>query len=310
MLDKKYSVAVLLSFYNGKKYICEQIESILNQENVNITLYIRDDGSSDVESVKLLEKYISTNNVIVFNEKNVGVGESFIRLLSLCDNKHDYYCFADQDDIWLPQKIISAIRKISFEIGPCLYTSNQIVVDSNLNNSYLRYENILDTSFLQILCQNKFAGCTMVWNKSLHLIIANKDNLPSKQLLKNRIHDVWVAMVASCLGKIVYDDSGYILYRQHSNNVVGVKQNNQLILKLKKIFNKSDRNGRSLLAKEVVNNFYDIIKEEKVKEKLLVYAYYSKSFKYKKKLLKDKEIIKYSNERPFEFKLKVLFNLF
>lgn len=49
-------------------------------------------------------------------------------------------------------------------------------------------------------------------------------------MLKNRIHDVWVGMVASVCGKIVYDENSYILYRQHENNVVGAKDMTSLQL--------------------------------------------------------------------------------
>lgn len=41
------NVAVLMSTYNGEKYIKEQIESILGQENVSVEIFIRDDGSID-----------------------------------------------------------------------------------------------------------------------------------------------------------------------------------------------------------------------------------------------------------------------
>lgn len=53
-----YKVAVLLSTYNGSKYIKEQIDSILSQEGVNIDIYIRDDGSTD-ETVNIIYEYKS-----------------------------------------------------------------------------------------------------------------------------------------------------------------------------------------------------------------------------------------------------------
>ena len=54
-------VAVLLSSYNGEKYIEEQMNSVLNQKNVNITLFVRDDGSKDT-TCNLLRNFQKTKN--------------------------------------------------------------------------------------------------------------------------------------------------------------------------------------------------------------------------------------------------------
>lgn len=93
-----YKVAVLLSTYNGSKYIKEQIDSILSQEGVNIDIYIRDDESTD-ETVNIIYEYKS-NNIFLTEGKNIGVGNSFMELLYSVPEIYDYYAFADQDDIW------------------------------------------------------------------------------------------------------------------------------------------------------------------------------------------------------------------
>ena len=103
-----------MSTYNGEKYLREQIDSILKQTQVDAQLIVRDDGSSD-GTVRILEEY-SRNypNVSFYQGTNVGVGKSFLELLKNAPQA-DYYSFADQDDVWLEDKLnhaVSIIRQI------------------------------------------------------------------------------------------------------------------------------------------------------------------------------------------------------
>lgn len=305
-----FTVAVLMSTYNGEKYLREQIDSILNQKAVEIYLFIRDDGSSD-KTIKIIESYIrKQKNIKLFKGKNIGVGNSFMDLLYQAGNKFDYYAFADQDDIWLSFKINMAIEKIGQQNKPILYTSNQILVDKRLNKIGLRYKQAPDVSYTQIMCQNKVTGCTMVWNKSLQRCLCDPKRRPNKEFLTNRIHDVWVAMVASVIGKIIYDKNGYILYRQHENNVVGIRKVNIIEQWINKIKNPKQRNGRSMLCKEIILKYTDLIISKEILIKVKEFAYYSDNLKSKVNLLKNNSVINYSGETYIGFKLKVLFNLF
>ena len=191
-----------------------------------------------------------------------------------------------------------------------MYASNQILADKELNRIGLRYKLAPDTSYTQIMCQNKIAGCTMVWNKALQRILFEPKRRPEKDLLKGRIHDVWVAMVASVTGEIVYDENGYILYRQHGNNVVGVRKANVLMQWIEKMKNPEQRNGRSLLCKEIMSKCADLIASEEIISKVREFAYYSDHVTYKINLMKNNTVIHYSGETRLGFKMKVLFNFF
>ena len=104
-------VSVLMSTYNGEKYLHEQINSILGQQGVEIHLLIRDDGSSD-GTVEICKEYAKKYNQITFYQgENLGVGKSFLDLLKHAPDA-DYYSFADQDDVWLEDKIIRAVTMI------------------------------------------------------------------------------------------------------------------------------------------------------------------------------------------------------
>ena len=305
-----HRVAVLMSTYNGEKYLKEQIESILAQTDVDVTIYIRDDGSSD-RTVEIIKSYMEThNNLRLYIGENVGVGNSFMQVLYGADKDYDYYAFADQDDVWLPNKIIKAIDRIKDCAKPALYCSNQILVDGNLNRIGMRYASDPDTSYKQIMCQNKISGCTMVWNKELQGLLSKDDRRPSADLLRRRIHDVWVAMVASVVGKIEYDSNGYILYRQHESNVVGVKKNNIIKQWAKKIKDPTQRNGRSAICKEIHSRYFEDLDNEKVKSELELYGNYRQSCHDRISLAFNYDLIKNTGESRIGYSIKVLAGLF
>ena len=301
-------VAVLMSTYNGEKYLKEQVDSILSQKDVEIMLYVRDDGSSDstIEIVKEYQKH--NDNIVLYIGKNVGVGNSFMQLVYDAGNKFDYYAFADQDDVWLPDKLTTAVRTIEEIKKPCLYASNQLIVDQELKKIGMRFFEHPNISSKQIMCKNKLTGCTMVWNTELHRFLCNDKYHPSSSLLECRIHDVWVAMVASVVGVIIFDEKSYILYRQHENNVIGVKKTNIFVNWINKINYTIQRNGRSRICAEILEKYGENM-EGKIIDELKPYAYYRNNSIYKYNLLKDKTMRKISGESFVGFSIKVLFNL-
>ena len=108
-MDKK--VAVLISTYNGKKYLKEQLDSILNQTYPNIEIVIRDDGSTD-STLELVKEYQEKHSNIRLKEgTNIGFIKSFFKLLEMADA--DYYAYCDQDDIWLENKIELAVNALN-----------------------------------------------------------------------------------------------------------------------------------------------------------------------------------------------------
>lgn len=306
----KDKVAVLMSTYNGEKYLKEQIESILNQQEVEITLLIRDDGSID-NTVSIIEEYKRSNkNIELTVGDNIGVGNSFMQLVYNAGDYYDYYAFADQDDVWKKNKIVKAIEMISDYNTPACYCSNQLLVDKSGKCMRERHSGIIDTGYMQILCDNKVTGCTMVWNLVLQQHLIDPIRRPSKEVLHKRIHDVWVSMVASTIGDIIYDENSYIFYRQHENNVVGVEKSSIINEWKKKICNPQLRAGRSSLASEIVKKYGDIIRDVTVLERLKSYAFYKHSFLIRIGLMKDIEVCQYTGESPVMLKIKILMGLF
>ncbi|HOV15546.1 MAG TPA: glycosyltransferase, partial [Spirochaetota bacterium] len=123
-------INILMSTYNGEKYLKEQLDSLLNQTYKNIKIYIRDDGSSD-NTLNILKEYNKENKINLFVGENIGFVKSFFWLIKNSDNA-DYYSFSDQDDVWFPgklEKAINLLNKYDSQI-PTLYFSNFDYYDS------------------------------------------------------------------------------------------------------------------------------------------------------------------------------------
>lgn len=221
-------IAVLMSTYNGEKYLREQMDSILAQKDAEVQIYVRDDGSSDSTPDMLREyqsKYPDTVYFINSNKiTNCGVKKSFLSLLKYVVEKREdinYLCFADQDDFWLEDKLNAAMTMLEAEPDNPkgkLYYSNKTFVDQDLK--LIREENITfyDDFFEAIFHRSLCYGCTMVFDRALALLALQ--HYPQTKC----IHDSWVYRLARAVDStVVFDDKSYILYRQHGNNEIGME---------------------------------------------------------------------------------------
>lgn len=214
-------VIVLMSTYNGEKYIKEQLDSILQQKEVDVSIYVRDDGSKD-GTRDILDEYKKTGKLNWYTGKNLKSAKSFMDLVYRVEEA-DYYAFSDQDDFWLPEKLITAIKCLDVyeKEKPALYYSRYKMVDQDLNplpdSSDTPY---ISLTMKQAVVSSNCTGCTVVFNKSL------LDYLKSYKANFQIMHDNWIHKVCVALGGNVYfDNNAYILYRQHGNNVIGGSTN-------------------------------------------------------------------------------------
>jgi glycosyltransferase involved in cell wall biosynthesis len=214
-------VNILLSTFNGERFLVEQLESILSQTYKNVVIHVRDDGSSD-RTREILSNYAFEypQYLKVDFGNNLGVIKSFFELLCNSDSKCDYFAFCDQDDVWKKDKISNAIAAIEdYSSHPAMYCSNYYLVDENLNIIRCKKKNDVKPSFYNALVENIATGCTIVINKHARELIAKQ--VPKKALM----HDWWFYLVVSAFGAVIYDSNESMFYRQHSSNVVGVKSN-------------------------------------------------------------------------------------
>ncbi|WIV18850.1 glycosyltransferase family 2 protein [Paenibacillus polygoni] len=215
------NIQILLSTYNGEKYLEEQLDSLLTQKNVNIHILIRDDGSKD-NTVFILHKYASEypSKISVTTGSNLGVKQSFYELLSIASSEYDYYAFCDQDDVWLSNKLSNAVQKLQeIKNEPGMYCSSTQMVNEQLEPIKVwPTKPRKKLSLYNSLIENTCVGCTIVLNPEASKLI--KQNPP--EIMDNMImHDWWMYLTISALGKVVFDTNPGILYRQHQNNVLG-----------------------------------------------------------------------------------------
>ncbi len=103
-------ILVLMSTYNGEKYVDLQVKSVLNQKQVSVKLYIRDDGSKD-KTVDIIKSF-KDDRITIFEGRNKGARDSFFESIESAPLDFDYYAFCDQDDYWEDDKLFCAVYKL------------------------------------------------------------------------------------------------------------------------------------------------------------------------------------------------------
>lgn len=237
-------IDILLASYNGEKYIAEQIESILNQTYEDWSLYIKDDCSTD-NTVKIINAYERIYKdkikVIVSDKPSGSAKDNFFSMLQY--SKSGYIMTCDQDDVWIPEKIEITYRKMkeaeyAYKDIPLLVHTDLKVADENLHvisDSLLKMQN-LDSSrdkLNNLLVQNIVTGCTVMVNRKLLDYIKT---IPKYAIM----HDWWMALIASSLGKIEFIEKPTVLYRQHKYNNIGAKNVNSTNYILERLNNIND----------------------------------------------------------------------
>lgn len=215
-------VNILLSTYNGEKYLPAQLESLLAQTWKPVTIYIRDDGSTD-GTLSVLKTYAERSvssgghRIILLdnpNHQNLGYMQSFWTLLCKSEPA-DYYAFCDQDDYWLPNKIESGVLALSKESAslPLLYSSSFTYCDDFMRFTGNPTPVRMPVTLKDVLYYTPAFGFTILINRTLRdlaLSASSLDNIP---------HDGWCQKIAASMGKFVYDSTQTAKYRRHDSTV-------------------------------------------------------------------------------------------
>ncbi len=213
-------VHILLSTYNGAAFLPAQLRSFTTQDDPNWVLHWRDDGSSD-DTAAIMRAFAATCPPGRCVESpgsgpHLGATTSFLTLLA--ENiEASAVAFADQDDVWLPQKLkraAAALRQAGDK--PMLYCARQWLVDAQLQNRRLSVAHGKAPGFPACLTQNIANGNTLVMNQAaVRLVTA----VPAPE---GTVHDWWSYIVVSaCGGQVVFDDEPTVLYRLHKKNLIG-----------------------------------------------------------------------------------------
>ncbi len=244
-------VAILLSTYNGERFLKEQLDSLISQSHSNWTIFASDDGSTD-ETLAILEKYqtkLGTNRLIIFNGPSQGFAKNFLSMVKNANIKADYFAFCDQDDIWLPERLSTAIETLQSVPSnqPALFCSRTRLIDEE--GRPIGFSPLFNkpTSFRNAIVQSIAGGNTMLFNHRARELLAN--TCTEHTIIS---HDWWLYMLTSgCGGHVHYSSQPLVDYRQHGNNLMG--SNSQLIgslARIGKVFNGTFRewNDRNLIA--------------------------------------------------------------
>ena len=258
-MENRIKVLVLMSTYNGEKYLKDQLDSILNQkvtDNICVDILIRDDGSTDsttqiiIQYAKLYEYRIK----YILGE-NIGYIKSFFTLIQYADG-YDYYALSDQDDIWMDNKILTALQWMKYENNdiPLLYGCTSYLIKNDLIPYGTTQTMKHSIDFFNTIIQNYFPGHNQIMNQLLLNELKRKIDCS-----KIYVHDSWILNVAVVCGKAIFNNSPHTLYRQHDNNEVGFGKGkiDWVLQRLKRI-----RNGDAKKYYQQINYFFCIYKDK------------------------------------------------
>lgn len=213
-------ITILLSTYNGERFLAAQLDSFLAQSYENWGLHWPDDGSTD-GTVGIMRDFTARLEPGRCMEspssgEHLGASTSFLTLLAECDSP-DAAAFADQDDVWLPEKLRCAVEHLA-QAGPrpMLYCARQYLVNEALQRAKLSVAHLDTPGFPACITQNIANGNTLVMNTAAAALVTSMGQP------EGTVHDWWSYIVVSaCGGKIVFDERPQVLYRLHKNNLIG-----------------------------------------------------------------------------------------
>jgi glycosyltransferase involved in cell wall biosynthesis len=296
-------VNVLLATYNGERFLEEQLDSIYRQSYQHLRLLVRDDGSTD-DTLTILEREQNKGLLsLITSNQNLGPANNFFTLLKYSDSNATYFSFSDQDDIWKEDKLRRAIEKLeSVEDGvPAIYCS-AVEYANNSGQLIKQSRKLNQITFGNALVENVITGCTIVMNRSAKELIVK--HVPEKCVM----HDAWCYLVVVCFGKIIYDESPGLRYRQHDRNVFGAATTSLDLFgnRIRRFINSS-----ALSYHEQAESFLKLFPNQIPDKKLNLlkrYVYSKYSIYQRLILLFDKEIIRQSKIDTLLLKILILFN--
>lgn len=208
--------SICIATYNGMPYLREQLDSIFSQISKEDEVIIVDDRSTD-DTFSYLKSLNHPQVMISQNEKNLGPSATFHR--AIIQSKGNFIFLADQDDIWLPHKL----KKCSEALKDAILVTHAVqFVDQNLKK--IPYEMDLKgipTSPVSIFIKNRFIGATLGFQKELKEQCVN-------QMANAPMHDWWLALIASKIGKIQVLNEKLLLYRRHETTLTKPKKSFQI----------------------------------------------------------------------------------
>ena len=200
-----------MAVYNGAAFLTPQIESILAQLGAEDELVVVDDGSQD-DSWGVLQNVKDRRLHLQRNERNTGVVRAFERALGLA--RGDIVFLSDQDDVWLPGKVVKVLDVFASNPSVTMVVSDAVVIDEQgrtLNQSFFSVRGRFSTGFIHNFIKNKYLGCTLSFRRDmLRSFLPIPADVP--------MHDIWFGLMNEIYGRTYFIDEPLIAYRRHRRN--------------------------------------------------------------------------------------------
>lgn len=215
-------IGVLLATYNGAHWLKEQLHSIIHQQDVELALYVSDDGSTD-ETLDIIQQTIQVHQHISLLPGKLRFGsaaQNFFRLIRDVNlEQFAYIAFSDQDDVWLPKKLKCAVDLMhSRSIDG--YSSN-VTAFWHDGKTQLIHKAQPQKKY-DYMFESAGPGCTFVISQKLARSLQELLRRRQTELNTIALHDWFIYAFARSRGYQWYiDQSATLLYRQHTENVVG-----------------------------------------------------------------------------------------
>lgn len=241
-------VSILLATYNGEKYLKEQLESILNQEYRDFTLYISDDGSSDGTWEIISDYALKDSRIKLFPKHDPNKSACRHFLFMLGNVQSDLYLFCDQDDVWTSDHIKVFVERYNSlsemkKSKPVLIHSDLEIVDADLDvisDSFFKYDRLPKNPNAHFYFQmNNVTGCVCAVNNCLKEFVFKNSELLKNSFGEILMHDLFFAVIAAEFGTKIFIPKATILYRQHGTNVCGAGEGWNIKSFIKKCFSYS-----------------------------------------------------------------------
>jgi glycosyltransferase involved in cell wall biosynthesis len=207
---------ILLSTFNGERFLPAQLDSLMAQTHHDWRLLVRDDGSTD-GTLGILAAYAARDERIrILTGSHLGIVGSYMALLEAAPPGEDAYAWCDQDDVWFEDKLARVAARwceVPRDV-PRLYFSRVVLVDHALR-ALGESRSPTRPGLGNALVENVASGCTEVFNDALRALLLS--HRPTRVLC----HDWWTYILACAFGEVEYDATPSLCYRQHEGNAVG-----------------------------------------------------------------------------------------
>jgi rhamnosyltransferase len=217
-------VLVLLATFNGAQWLQEQLQSVLTQSGVEVSLLIADDASAD-DTQPLIDGWAARDarvRHLPFGPGTGSAGANFRRLIAAADvGHHTHVAFCDQDDRWKPDKLAAACIRLRSS-GASLYSSATRACWADGRTRTLRQTS--RPTCADYYFEGAGQGCTFVLDRAFFLRVQAFVQAHMHQLVRMHYHDWMVYALSRCWGLAwFYDDEARLDYRQHGGNDTGAR---------------------------------------------------------------------------------------